>query len=790
MNTRNRSATSTKKRLRTFVIRVSIAMVCLGLGAVAGLAAVFYYMSLDLPAIGPLLKGYDPPQTTRILAQDGSLIGELFIERRTVVPLDGMPPRLIDAVISAEDADFRRHTGIDYFGIARAILRNVTKGELAQGASTITQQVARTFFLSREKSFTRKIREMLLTRRIEGDLTKDEILFLYLNQINFGHARYGVAEAARYYFDKNVKELTISEAALLAGIPKGPAVYEPIGHPEAALSRRSYVIDMMQRNGCISAAEAELAKDAPLGLKESPRNRVTLVPEAMSRVEEELATFVGIDELRRGGYTVVTSLSLDLQQAARDALVVGLMQIDKRRTRIAPFKKRRWPDGDRGTGVLAMGKTYVAEVTGHDDGAGILVLNLGGRTGHVTVAKERRYNPEQLPPSKMAEVGAKLLVRLDDAPKDGTPLSLRLAVGPQGAVVVLSPQTGDVLAMVSGDEVSPGGFNRASRALRQPGSAFKPFVYLEALRSRRYTTATLLDDSPEVEGDWKPENAHGADGHLGRVTMRHALAHSLNLPSVKLIRDITPRKVAELARLLGISSPMSETSSLALGASGVTPLELAAAYSTLAAGGVRRGPWLVKKVVNRHGRELPLAGRIGTPVIAPEEAFLITSLMRSVVSEGTGKEALTLKMPLAGKTGTTDDAKDAWFAGYSTRIAAVVWVGYDEPRPIGKREYGAVAALPVWVEVMRLAHGKTVPEEFVPPPGVVTALIDPASGLLAWDGMENPVEEYFIEGTEPEEQALPPEVVTLENFMVQQAQEVDSDSEPEPAPELTGDTDG
>jgi penicillin-binding protein 1A len=754
--------------------RLSLVVVFLGLGAVAGLASVFYFLSLDLPAIGPLRDGYDPPQTTRILADDGTLIGELFLERREVVPVNRIPAVMRNAVIAAEDAEFRHHQGIDFMGIVRAALRNVTSGELSQGASTITQQVARTFFLTREKSFSRKMREILLTYRIEEELTKDQILFLYLNQINFGHARYGVGEAARYYFDKQVSELSLAEATLLAGIPKGPSVYEPIGHPEKAMARRAYVLGQMQKHGYISAAEAKLAAESPLKIQSTGRNRGQMVPEVMSAVLDELQGVVTLDELKRGRYIIKTSISPGLQNAARAALNRGLTEVDARHSRIAPFSSKKWPDASRRKGPLREGTVYAAEVTGADDARGELYLDLGGQKGVVKLKDETRYNPKGLPAGQFAAVGARLRVTLGEPPQPGKPLLLQLAMGPQGAVVVLESNTGMVLAMVGGDRAVAGGFNRARSARRQPGSSFKPFVYLEALRQRKYTPASLLDDSPEVDGEWKPKNSHGNE-LKGRVSMREALAESMNLPAIKLIRDVGPEKVATLCRELGISSRIAATPSLALGTSEVTPMEMAVAYGTIAAGGIRRGPWVVRQLIGPDGMEVPLLGRIGKPVLAREEAYAITSLMKSVIERGTGAKARELKLPLAGKTGTTDSARDAWFVGFSPEITTAVWVGFDEPHSLGKKEYGSRAALPIWMDVMREAHQSRIVADFDIPPGIVEVEIDPKSGLLAYEGMENAKKEIFIEGTEPTEEALPEEVVGLDAFLVTQAEEMAAD---------------
>ncbi len=760
--------------IKKYIIRILIALAVIGVTAILALGAFFYYLSFDLPPVGPLSEGYDPPQTTKIVADDGTIIGEMFIERRTVVPVKKIPDILKNAVVSAEDADFWHHSGIDYMGIVRASLRNIMTGHFSQGASTITQQVARTFFLTREKSIKRKIKEMMLTHIIEQELSKDNIIFLYLNQINFGHARYGVKEACLYYFDKDIKDINLQEAALLAGIPKGPSIYEPIGHPKKAKSRRSYVLSMMEKNGYISHARGALAKESPLGLKTSSHNRVHYVPEAVSMVLNELKNIIDEKTLKHGGYTITTSLNMNLQKESRNALVKGLIKIDSRHTRIAPFVKRRWPKGNRGKGSLSLEKVYVAEVTGSDDQKGIIKLKLGERDAIVDISKEKRYNPKNLKASQMAEVGAKLKVRLNGS-TSLNPLKLKLAIGPQGASVVIDVASGYILSIIGGDKAEPGGFNRAVSSVRQPGSAFKPFVYLEAIRSRKFSPSTLLDDSPEVDGDWKPENSHGSE-LKGRVSMRDALALSLNLPAIKLIRATGPENVAKLARALGIHTKLDPVPSLALGSSGVTPVDMAAAYATLANYGIKKGPWIVKRIHKEGERDIPLVGRIGKPVIAREDAYLITSMLKSVIEKGTGKKAKSLKIPLAGKTGTTNDAKDAWFVGYSPLISTAVWVGYDEPRTLGKREYGAKAALPIWINIMRAAHKGRKINDFIMPAGVEKVLIDPESGLLPYEGMENSVEELFIEGTAPTEHTLPPDVVSLENFMVEQADETDTDS--------------
>jgi penicillin-binding protein 1A len=756
-------------RLGRFLRRALLVLLCFALGGAAGLAAIFYAFSRDLPAIGPLLEGYDPPQTTRVLAADGTVIGELFDERRTVVPLARIPRLLLDAVIAAEDSDFRTHQGLDYPAMIRAMFANVSEGRLAQGASTITQQVARTFFLNREKTFSRKIREILLTKRIEERLTKDEILFLYLNQINFGHARYGVQEAARFYFDKDVDELRLHEAALLAGIPKGPAVYEPIGHAEAALKRRAYVLSGMERQGMIGAAEAELARAAPLGLVPRRGPDRELAPEAVSRALRELASVADAASLRHGGWTIETSIDPALQRAAREAVRNGLAAIDGRNGRVAPFRKGkgRLAGGDCAAGwEPSFGRVYSAEAVGPGEGDRLELL-LCGRPAWIDLGRAGRYNPRGLPASGFAAPGRMLRVSLVRGPAGG-PWEAQLEEGPQAALAAVDPATGRILALVGGDDVRPGGFDRASDARRQPGSAFKPFVYLEAIRGRRYTAVTLLDDAPEVDGEWQPKNS-GDEGFAGAVTLRQALARSLNLPAVKLIRDVGPERVVELARAMGIESALDPVPALGLGASAVSPLELASALSTLAAGGVRHPSRVVTRAVDPRGREVPLMGQRPTRVVTEEEAHLVTSLLGSVISSGTGRDAAKLGRPAAGKTGTSNEMRDAWFVGYTPDVAAAVWVGFSDFKPLGRKEFGGRAALPIWLDFMKQAHAGTPVRDFERPPGIVAARIDPASGLLAYEGQEDAVEELFIEGTEPTETALPPELVSLDAFAIEQA---------------------
>ncbi len=751
-------------RLGRIIKRLLIVGVFFGVGGMLGVASLFYYYSLSLPPIGPLLEGYNPPTTTRILSLDGEVLGELFEERRTLVPITRIPKAMVNAVIAAEDADFRTHKGLDYMGIARAVLKNILRGHLGQGASTITQQVARTFFLTREKSVSRKVREILLTKKIEDRLTKDEILYLYLNQINFGHARYGVYEAARYYFAKDIKDISVAEAALIAGIPKGPAIYSPVINPKAALGRRTYVLGEMLKHNFIARAQYDEAINTPITLATVRGPDVTLAPEAVDLAVSAVKDQIGIAELKRGGYTLVTTVDSKWMRAARQALVAGLTAVDARHGRTAPFNSTK-ASMENPKGSPAVGQIRVAEVVGFDAANNRLKVRTGDLEGSVDLRAAARYNPKQLDAASFAATGAKIRVSLIAKPNPGEEASFRLEIGPEAALVAIRPKDGTIAAIVGGFRMMPGGFDRASRAKRQPGSSFKPFVYLAALITRRYTAATLLDDAPEVQGEWQPQNAH-EDGFLGAVRARDALARSLNLPAVKLITEIGPDAVVATAKRLGITSTLEPAPSLALGASAVTPLEMATAYAALANHGRREGPRILRRILDRDGNEIPLPTLPSEQAVSEQEAYLITSLMESVVEGGTGAEARKLNRPSAGKTGTSNEQRDAWFVGYTPNLACAVWVGFDDFKTIGRKEYGNRAALPIWLDFMKVAHADIVRQDFEVPPGILTVSIDPKTGLRAYENMPGALDEVFLEGTEPTETAVPPDLASPDSILM------------------------
>ncbi len=783
--------------------RLVVTAVVLGLLAVGGLMGLLWHHGRELPSVESL-RDHQPPQLTRVMDRDGELIGESWQERRTVVPIERVPRVLVLSVLAAEDADFYRHQGLDYAGLLRAVARGITSGRF-RGTSTITQQVIKNLVLSPERSLDRKIRELLLARQLEHELTKDQILELYLNHVNFGHGRYGVQEASRYYFGKDVDQLTLAEASLLAGIPQSPTHLSPRTRPEAARRRQQFVLDQLEQKRTeywpdLSLEDIQAAREAEVTLVPVPE-RDSSAAEVMALAQRTLRQLVGDEAARRGGYTIHTSLDHDLQVEARRALRQGLEALDERQRLRAPLSPPRRRRTHRPVDGLEVGRTYDAVVTGADDEAGTITLDVGGHRAVARAADLARWNPEGLPPSRLAAEGAEVRVSVQelprpaepsgdeaasepvgDAPRDDAAL-VRMELGPQGAIVVIDPRSREVRALVGGYDEGPG-FDRASQAVRQPGSTFKPFVYAQALRSRRYTPASIVLDAPGVYDDWRPSN-YEAWSFQGEMRLREALAGSINQVAVRVMQDVTPPEVVAFARACGISTELEPTLALALGASDVRPLELVNAYATFAAGGRWAPPRIITRVVGPDGRDVPLPeAEPPRDVMTPAEAYVLTSMLSSVVERGTAQRAATLRRALAGKTGTSNEARDAWFVGYSPELVAGVWVGYDDRRPLGRRESGARSALPIWIEVMRTASEGRPRVPFPMPSGVVTARIDPARGLLAYERQENALDEVFLEGTVPTEVATPPDVLDPNAFMMEQVgAATDEPPEPAPAPE-------
>ncbi len=793
-----------RSRLAVWAKRLGIGLLALLVLAGVGVALVIRHYEADLPSLRAL-KSYNPPQVTRVLARDGQLLGELFVERRTLVSIEAIPAQMKLAALAAEDANFYQHTGLNYLGLLRAVLVNLRGGRLRQGGSTITQQVIKNVLLTQERTMDRKMREMILARQIEAELGKDEILELYLNHIYFGHGRYGVEEAARVYFGKSIRDVTLGEAALLAGIIKGPEIFSPRVNLTKALERQHFVLAQMVQKGFATPEQAEKAKSEPVVLAPEIEVLSELGPEVVDEVKRVLRAAVG-PEADRGGFTVTTTIDPAMETAARAAVRRNADDYAKRHKLLAPLTKaKKEPAPFEGTPTGH--RAYLGVVTGADDAKNTLEVRVGTITGSVDLSTASRYNPSNLPPSKFAEVGkvvrvsllspppaeparsdaaakgdpsaatpeeiasawsaGKKLVKLDVGPsgpsvaeidpkaKAKPTAKLRLELGPEGALVAIDVRSREVLALVGSYEGTRGGLDRATNAHRQPGSTFKAFVYSYAIHARQMTAASIVETNPAALHGYKPDNYDEGEGKTPK-RMRDALAESVNVAAVWSLEKVGASNVVAWTHALGVESKLGADLSLALGSYEVTPREMAGAYATLAAGGVYEQPILVKKITGPNGVEVKLPDRPAPRRVMEEaEAYVITSLLTSVVQDGTGKRARALGRPIAGKTGTSNQAKDAWFVGYSTDVACSVWTGFDDPAPLGAGEAGASAALPAFVDFMREAHKKRPAADFPVPSGVTRVAIDPESGLRAYAGQENAIDEVFLTGTEPSETAKP-----------------------------------
>jgi penicillin-binding protein 1A len=769
------------------------------------IAILFWHYGSDdrLPQISTL-DDYRPNQVVRVLSADGEAVGEIYKDRRTFVPFDRLPKHVVNAFVAAEDAGFFEHEGIDYLGMVRALFINIKAGEKRQGASTITQQVVKNLLLSPERTFKRKFQEIILARRLEKHLSKQEILTLYANEIFFGHGRYGIQEAARYYFGKNVQELNAGEAAMLAGLPKGPNIYSPKreGNHERAKDRQIYVLTQMVRSGFLDEKEAQRWVDEPIKVIGDPYPTLGDAPEWLEIARTELVARFGEDEVYKVGGNVVTTLDLEVQRLARAALQEGLRDVDRRQGYGRPLR-RKIPADKIDLEVLKLarrlprtgprpGKIYTAVVREIHPRDGELVVDLGKwRAAAAVKDEDPRYNPDEKKLDQRFQVGNLVRVGLPSGAGDAEPPKnakrrVELAAGPEGAVVVLDIASREVVAVVGGYDLSAAQFNRATMAKRQAGSTFKPFVYAAAIDSGDFTPASIVNDTPEVFDLWRPENYKKGDFE-GPVRLRYALAKSINTVAIKVAHDIGPARVAEVARDMGIQSDLPAHLSLALGSGEVTPLELTNAFASFAAGGRAAPPVMVKRVGDKV-----LEPAASVQAMRPEVAYLVLDMMRSVIHGGTGGKAARLGMDIAGKTGTSNDARDTWFIGVSPKLAVGVWVGFDDfRRSVGRSEGGSTAALPIFVELMGKIGKKS--QRFSRPPEVIDVRIDEKTGLLAADGIsEGTYVEVFLPGTAPVEVAPRPGEASVDSFAIDQydgfggdgdgGEESDDGEAPEPSP--------
>jgi penicillin-binding protein 1A len=765
--------------------RAKILLGVAALGAIAaGVASALLYLAFvrDLPDLRSIAD-YRPSLTSVVLDRNGAAIGEFSEFRRRLIPLEQVPQHVIQAFLAAEDDAFYEHSGVDYGSIARAAWSNLVSGGRLQGASTITQQTVKQLLLTPERTYRRKIRELLLARRLEQRLSKDEILFLYLNEIYFGSGAYGIAEAARTYFAKQPAELSVSEAALLAGLPKAPGRFSPYLDPQRADERRRWVVDRMLEEGFIDAAAHQEAQ-APPRLASPVSEDVIAASYFTENVRRRLVERLGNEVVLRGGLVIETTLDARLQREAVLAVRRGLEAYDQRHgyrgaLRRVPLtalaaeveklgQENALHDGSDPT-TTPLAPSRLGLVTGASTAAGEARIALApGVEARFVFADAKWAQPEQnLAPGDVAHF------RISRSADGGLVATLHQRPEAQAALLAVDLENDDVLALVGGYDFAESELDRATQSLRQPGSAFKPIVYAAAL-SHGMTAASIVMDSPVVYENFRPEN-YGRK-FLGSLTLTEALARSVNNAAVHVLEEVGIAPTIEMARRLGIRSKLEPGLALALGASSVSLLELTRAYAVLGSGGRRVEPRMVVRVRDREGtlllEDLPLdeaagAGALAAPAaeaaavlpegfaLSPAEAFVATSLLRAPIEHpaGTGHAAAALGRPLAGKTGTTNDHTDAWFVGYSPEIATGVWVGFDQNRLLGKGETGGRAALPIWLDFMRLALADRPPRDFTAPPGVVFAHIDAKTGSLASPGSESTLLQAFLEGSVPTEAA-------------------------------------
>lgn len=762
-------------------------------------ASILLYVVLkgfekDVPLVEDIKK-YSPDLATRFYSDDDRVIGEFAIERRELVELEDIPDLLKKAFIAAEDQNFYNHGGVEPLGILRAALKNIKKGKKAQGGSTITQQVAKTF-VGRQKTYTRKIKEMLLALKLERELSKDEILYLYLNQVYLGHGLYGVGAAAKGYFRKNMNELTLSEMAMLAGLPPAPSKYSPYNNPKMAYERMGYVLGRMLEDGYITREKYDKAiKERPdvYDIEDYFRARA---PYFTEHVRRYIQKNYGDSALYRGGLKVYTTVNVEKQTAAEEALIRGVKEIDKRqgfrgaiknieRDKIQEYIKilSRQFENDK---LVQTGEKYFAIVTDISKNGSEATVRLSEKIKGRLLARASKWarpfnnsSPydklENL--NKILRVGDVILVRLATKADlshewepgtllpisseiiDSETFTLEQEPDVQGALVSIDPNNGYVVAMIGGYSFEWSEFNRAFQSCRQPGSAFKPIVYATAIDKKDYNPATIIVDSPIVFDDaenklrWKPENFES--DYKGDVTMRNAIVNSFNIPAVKTLMDVGISNVIEYAKRFGITTELSPNLALAIGASCVTLWDLTNVYTVFARLGTRIDTKFIRRVEDRYGNilednsdfydadvtfvrriERGIESVLNPPerVLNADSAFILVRMLRDVCMFGTAAAASAIKQPVAGKTGTTNDSFDAWFMGFTRNLVTGVWVGYDKYEiPLGKRETGGKAALPIWMAyAKKVFEGKNEPD-FYPPPGIVMRRMDPITGAILSD---------------------------------------------------------
>ena len=764
------------------------------LAALAGgaIAFVFFHYGRDLPD-HKQLAAYEPPVMTRVHAGDGRLLAEHAREKRLFVPVSAMPQRLVQAFLAAEDKAFYEHFGVDPISVANAVVTNLVNmagnGERRPiGASTVTQQVAKNFLLSNELSFSRKIKEAILAMRIEDAFTKDQILELYLNEIYLGAGSYGVAAAALNYFDRSLNDLSLEEIAYLAALPKAPNNYHPVRKHEAAVARRNWVLDQMVANGAVGEAEAEAAMQAPLRTRARAPETFVEAPHFAEEVRRWLQARYGDDTLYEGGLSVRTTVDPALQAVADQALRGGLVAYDQRRGWRGPLAQID-PAGDWRLALAAeelppvpkpwhLAAVLTADASraeiGFADGA-VGAIALDDLRWARKARDKGRLGPEVTAVNQVLSAGDVVPVAPVEG-RDGS-YALRQIPAVSGALVALDPHTGRVLALVGGFDFATSEFDRATQARRQPGSAFKPFVYLAAL-DHGYTPASIVLDAPVVidQGEhlrkWKPANY--TERFYGPSTLRVGLEESRNLMTLRVAQDIGMKTVGDYAARFGLYEDLPELPSAALGSMETTPLDLAAAYAMLVNGGRKIDPAFVERIQDRNGRtvyrrdardcdrcrpgewhhQLPPILRDIRPVIAdPRTTYQVVSMLEGTVQRGTGRALRKLGAPIGGKTGTTNEFRDAWFVGFTPDLVAAAYVGFDQPQSLGWKESGGRVAAPIVRDFFAgaLADKPAVP--FRVPTGIRFVRVERGSGALPGPASDDVIVEAFLPGTEPTQRA-------------------------------------
>lgn len=739
----------------------------------AGAAVVgWFYITDNLPRVESLTD-YRPPTVTQVLAADGSLMAQYYHQRRFVVPMTQVPRHVILAFVAAEDGNFFRHKGIDLTGILRAALANLRAGRVVQGASTISQQVAQGLLHTPAKDWMAKLKEMVFAWKMEQALNKQEILYIYLNQIYLGHGTYGVEAAARTYFGKSAKDLGVAEAALLAGLVQAPSRYSPLRHPRRARTRQVYVIERMAEEGFITKEQAKAALNQPVDV-ELHRPKTVVAPYYEETVRQWLEERFGRKLLYEGGLTVHTACDPRMTVAAKAAIASGLATLTRRQgyfgplARLNPAELAQAKDQPVGPGDLEPGVKQRAVVVSVDQGKQRAELRLGAARGYLSFEEVKWAHPPvkdlDAPTPRVKEIqevfspGDVVMVRPKQYSPQAKLWSLELMQEPvaQAALLALENHTGRVRVMIGGSDFQKSQYNRALQARRQPGSAFKPLIYAAALDhpTKVYTSSSQILDAPITYDDpvnpgekWRPKNY--SSRFYGPTTVRQALAHSRNVVTVKLLSDLGIGYVVNYARRLGITSELAPNLSLALGTSGLSLLEIILAYGVFDDQGILMDPVFVEKVTDREGGEIYASAAQQRRVISPVTAYLVTHLLKGVIEDGTGRSMLVLKRPLAGKTGTTNDLRDAWFVGYSPQLICGVWVGQDDNRPLGKRETGARAAGPIWRQFMGKALEGQAAEDFPVPDGVVFVRVDRDNGQPIAAGGKGGFFESFKQGRQP-----------------------------------------